>query len=446
MKVKWVALVIAIVILIYMGATVFAEIAYYNTAAASINRTVILAAEQAVTQVLASDELFTADVSGIGRYKNESYSTVKIADGFANSYTNANLFDVVYKTNGDKDTLFTLMYQQNALFEDAAYMRELCKVSTQINDTLRIPLIARMGLLTGNGSGSNAMLVGTAYDELKTAVDDGGYPMSMVKYSGRDWMHLYETKKEYTTHTKNSEYYYLAPTNVGVTYLDPNILQTAFATNMDVLMRASVAQSNRLSDNVGIPDALFGGGEDYVITDVTADTVERQNIINNGNFAYVKGERSPLVGVGYTGGYNADNDYIVPEISYKVVDVCDPANETLIRMSVSEIEGVSDFESYQNWLVNRGIDVTQPHYCVVAKITFYADIIVPYGTALSRNLYSLYSRENADAAKDFFQINYDSQNLLQQGMPDFYTSKHEMISGITGNPYFTYTTYAAILP
>lgn len=440
MKLRWVVLIIAIVIAVYMGINVVAEMSYLDTVVSEINRTMITASEQAINQVLASDELFTADTGNNGRYMNTSYTTIKTADGNATKYTDENLFEVVYKTTKKHD-LYLRMFKDNAMFSNSAYMYDLCKVKTLVGGRFDIPLIARMGLLSRNPE----MLTGPAYDYLKQVVDDSGYSLSTVEFGNRDWMHLYEVKKEYNNANLEKEYYYLAPTNVGITYLDPNLLQTAFATNMDVLMRAKYAQTGDVSVGVGIPDVVFAGGEDYVLSEDLQKFAIQNNIINNGHFAYVKGERSTSVGVGYTGGVNANHENVVPTISYKVVDVCDPNNETLIRMAVSEIAGPSDPEHYKAWLETQGIDTKKSHYCVVAKITFYADIIVPYSTPLSRNLYSLY-RRGAGTTNELFQVEIDSKTLLEHGAPDFYNTDKNMISDVTGNPYYTYTTYVAIMP
>lgn len=432
-----------------MGINAVAEIAYYDTVLSEINRTLATASEQAVNQVLASDELFTADMGVTQRYKNTAYTTILTADGTNKQYTDKNLFEVVYKTN-NKDELYLRMFQNNALFNDLGYMQEVCKIKTTLGSgtgQFSIPLIARMGLL----SVAPKMLDGESYNYLKQVVDASGYPLKMVEFGNRDWMHLYDVKKYYNTANSNQkEHYYLAPTNVGITYLDPNLLQTAFASNMDILMRGKYAEAGDVSEGVGIPNVIFGGGEDYVLAEDVQTYAIDNNIINNGKFAYVKGRCSMSTGVGYTGGTSmgaVSKGYITPTVSYKVVDVCNPENEQLVRMALTEIQGESNFENYKQWLVTQGIDINQPHYCVIAKVTFYADIIIPYSTPLSRNLHSLYTRYTDVSANDFFQVSIDSATLLKNGLPDFYSvDDKDMISAVTGNPYFTYTTYVAIMP
>lgn len=431
MKVRYVLLVISALIILYWGTMLLEDLYYIDSAVTSVQRTVSTAAEMALSQVVASDEMFNNGAGGT-LYNEDGITTVYIADGNTQAYTRQNLFETVYGTT-DKALLYNCMYGQNSLFNNTAYIEQIKQITQEVGD-YELPVFLRMGLLDGRYN-----LIPNTRSVVTDILNGTGYTASVVKF-GSDWLGTTSIEKKYTDSHKRSYSYYLAPTNVGLTYIDPNLLETAFVCNMDVLMRSQfVATGSDLSVGVGVPESL-AKGTDFVITDEAQETAVSYNIINNGTFGFVKGTRTAgnTTGGGYTGGVTEAGTAIRPVIEYKVVNMCDPANAQLVRLAVTDRAGERSASTYTDWLIELGIDPSVPHYCVVAKITFYADIVIPYKTALSRNLYTLYTRNNADAVTDFFQVVIDDTTTP--------TNNSTCISQITGNPLYAYTVYYAVVP
>lgn len=440
MKFRWVVLIIAVTIAVYMLIDVVAALFYYDSVFASVRNTVAIAAEQAVAQVMASDELFTADEQTMqSRYKNMENGTVYYAEGVADKYTVKSLYDVAFNTTEREEVI--KIFGKDILDYGSTYMQALCNITTDIGGC-NVPNIARMGLLGLNVADLNT-IQRVSITTLEKAVADSGYVASKQKFNDTDWLDIYTLEKANTNSKGQKETYYLAPTNIGITYLNADLLQNAFLSNMDVLMRGKLNESGNLSEGLGVPSTLFNG-EDYVINDATKETIKKYNIITNQQFAFVKGvDRTLLSGYGGFSGSPAKNGlYCMPDVTYKVVDVCQPENETIVRMAVSEIAGVSNWENYKAWLEGQGIDTTKPHYCVIAQVIFYIDIIVPYSTPLERNLYSIYNRteETQVNANEFFQLTVDTNTGF------FSTVDESKVSKLTGNPFYTYTVYTALMP
>lgn len=427
MKFRYALLVVCILYVLYVSAMLILDILYIDNVASNVQRTVATAAEQALTQVVASDEMFNATTNSI--YDSNGVTTICIADNNSNTYTKANLFELVYKTT-DKNELYCKMYGSDSIFNNSQYMSEVVKVTQTIGD-IEIPLIARMGLLD-----TRYNLIPQSANILQNKLESSGYIASKQKFSS-DWLGTETIEKRYAS--SSTEYtYYLAPTNIGITYIDPNLLETAFVSNMDLIMRSAVA-----NDNLNMRNGVLNTevkGIDYTVTEEAQDYAKTLNIINNGMYSFVKGQRELYqIGVGYTGGKTITGDNIKPVIKYKVIDMCDIRNEDIIRLAVTDAVGTHSSSDYYTWLSTLGIDTTKPYYCVVAQVTFYADIIVPYYTLFTRNLYSLYAREAKQAIStetDFFAIDIDNVENVTD------TQK----SAITGNPLYTYTTYFAVVP
>lgn len=432
MKLRHIVITVSVLIVLYWCSILLVDLVYIDRVATSVQRTVATAAEMALKQVVASDEMFNNGATG-EIYNENGITTIYTADGDVKTYNKQNLFKVVYGTE-DKETLYKCMYGANSLFNTTEYIEQIKQVTQDIGD-YSMPVFLRMGLLDPNYN-----LIPNTKSDIGNILNSTGYTMSITRF-GNDWLGTKSIKKTYADSQSKIYTYYLAPTNVGITYMDTNLLETAFVSNMDVLMRSQYALTGDLTQGCGVPEA-FASGTDYVTTADITSTVQTYNIINNGTFGFVKGQciAGNENGGGYTGGVTqaSTERYIRPVIEYKVVDMCDENNAQLVRLAVIDRAGAHTDATYSDWLTELGIDVTQPHYCVVARVTFYADIIVPYKTDFARKLYSLYARENVTSNTDFFQVTIDDAQTP--------TTNSAQLSGLTGNPLYAYTTYYAVVP
>lgn len=432
-KIRHLAITVCVLIVFYWGIVLLTDLQYVDQVASSVQRTVATAAEMALKQVVASDEMFNNGASGV-LYNEDGITTVYIANGDTKVYTKQNLFKTVYGTD-DKEALYTCMYGANSLFNAPEYIEQVKQVTQEIG-AYNIPVFLRMGLLDPNYPN----LIPNAKTAVNEILNTTGYTTSIGRF-GSDWLGTKSIKKTYKDSKNNSYAYYLAPTNVGITYVDTNLLETAFVSNMDVLMRSQYALNGDLTQGNGLPTP-FASGTDYVLTDDVNNVIQQQNIINNGMFGFVKGTcvAGNATGGGYTGGCTNSNinRYIRPVVEYKVVDMCDETNAQLIRLAVTDRVGTSTSATYTEWLEELGIDTSKPYYCVVARVTFYADIVVPYRSDFVRRLYSLYARENVAKDSDFFNVSID--DTLSP------TNNAACVSGLTGNPLYAYTTYYAVVP
>lgn len=426
-------ILVILYVMVTFGTAVY-ELGSIATTSAHIQRTVSASADIALNQVMASDELFN-NGDFADKFNSMDVTTVYIADVDSINYSKVNLFETVYKTT-DKQALHYRMYGNNPVFNNMQYMQDICRMRTTLG-SYNIPTIARLGLLDTT-SGVYLDQTG-AY--LKEQLDNSSYNISMNKYN-TDWLQVYSAKKTYKTR-RGTETYYLAPTNVGITYVDPQLLQTAFVSNMDLLMRSKYRKlENGLSNGMGVPSSGLAG-EHQRISLKAQETVESYNIINDSQFAFVKGNISNSIGKGYTGGRLSNNKTVSPDISYKILDMTNPENASLVRLALG---GIPDAKSYSDWLTSLGLTEHSDKYMVVAKITFFADIIVPYKTVIAREWYNMYMN-NINTGSDLYQVEVTDTSAIDLHT-DLTSLTHNgtTLSAVTGNPLYEYTTYIAIVP
>lgn len=455
---------------VIMSGMLLSEHGRIQTAVGDAKQTVMLAANSALNQVLASDEFFTSvpNESEVGNMYStgDSVTALQISRSTTDTkYSYSNIFSEVWDydvTNNnwqqEKEDLFVRMYGNSAYstLAQPGYMN-LAKQITFDYNGVKIPNIARMGLLQGYDTADDG---DNTFVNLKDLYDtifagrltlqptykndykevDGqseGYRWQSKDYArDTDWLGLFSIKKG-----TEKEPYFLAPTNVGVTYVDPALLETAFVCNMDLLMRSKYILNDTdegLQAGVGIPTTGFEGTFS-TLDDKAMKVVEDFNIIHNGTFSFVKGA---FVGYsnntpgGFTGG-SVDGKRVLPRVDYQLITLRDETgkikedNANLLCSALGiNFENV---DKYVEWVAN-----TTAENFLLARVTFYADIFVPYSTQMARELYYLYEREDkkGEGAK-LFQV-----HNIKQDETDASSWK---ISDVTGNALYEYTTYFAVV-
>ena len=244
----------------------------------------------------------------------------------------------------------------------------------------------------------------------------------------------YDTHKRIGYNESGQVDYYVTPISTGITYLNEDVLNTLFINNMDLLMRAKYSKEGwDLNTEKGGNGVLKGETYSSLITD---SGVSAFNPINNGSFTFIRG---PIRAV-----YNGVTTYkgVVPKIRYKVIDMYDSSNDNILVMlfganktaknDLGVVTGV--FSSKADYLKFLDKDILDPatglpydeKLIVVAEVTFYADILVPYSTMVMREF----------------------RGTMDGGTNNYLDIKHKStgVVGATGNDCFSYTTYFAVTP
>lgn len=517
-----------IVVFIYAVMTILfciAEINGVSARVANMRSIISLAADMSVSQALASDEFFndngSTSPSNNPLYAVQGVTSIRTAASpNASQYEMQNIFSMVYgiadnlyeadAVDAEKEKLYDRMFGKDSysVLQNAKWMEMAVNIQSpmpslgQYGGTGNLPNIARLGLLDGTsfagagGVGSRYLSDSATtplYNATKQAVVGSGHSIknmtlkqfdethasgcSRSYYSHynetSDWLHLFGIAKTYVDSNRNEHTYYLAPTNVGITYLDPYILETAFVSNMDLLMRGEIlANGGTLESGLGIVSNGMDG--EAQVTD--SDYVKEYFIINNGKFSFVKGKLtdwSTTSPGGWTGGFSTTSGRVLPKIDYMCVDVKQGINNADIRtvmflavgLEADVYHAANPKVAYTAWLDSLGIDSTSPdpYYVMLTRVTFYVDAFTSYNTTIARDLYSMFVREKngsydglsmygstSDGNKnnDLFQMrDIDLPNgSLGNHLGSDNALRQDYISGVTGMPYYMYTTYYAVMP
>ena len=203
--------------------------------------------------------------------------------------------------------------------------------------------------------------------------------------------------------------YYLTPLNIGITYINEDLLQAFFMNNLDLLMRSKYATNGK---NLKTEEGGYGVYKTEMYPQlVDEDTLSTLNPINNGSVTLIRGQR-------LTGTNNAYEFYkgLKPKVEYVVVDMYNqsggkedamlrrvlgsrftnndngafknPAGKTLITgAKLKETESAAIQGQKELTGTTAISDTTFDHkYIVVAKVTFYADFIIPYSSVTLREM------------------------------------------------------------
>ncbi|EQF29652.1 hypothetical protein QEW_4699 [Clostridioides difficile CD160] len=236
----------------------------------------------------------------------------------------------------------------------------------------------------------------------------------------------------FDTHKKQNDIneYYITPISLGITYLNKDFLGTLFMNNMDLLMRTKYDKSNWNLNSEKGGNGIYKG-EYY--KDTIKNTLEEENPINNGVFTLLRGKES-------TEGNPTVKTFkgITPKIEYKVIDMYDSKNDVLLtdlfgakkttdegRYFNSKADYLKDLDKENlNPMTNQPFE-SKP--IVVAKVTFYADVIIPYSSITSKEMRS----KNGNVENNFLDIVRENTTGIK---------------GKTGSDVFSYTRYFAVTP
>lgn len=281
------------------------------------------------------------------------------------------------------------------------------------------------------------------------------------------------------TTSSNILYYYLTPTSLGLTYIDPEVLNVMFHSNMDLLVRSKFLQQD-ISGNVAV-------GADYtpiidntyypVDTTIATDTTWAKNVVNDGSFYYLRGEATHnSSGIDYV--YNGVTlpepkvEYIYYNISAEDIKNCTKTDIIMDNTEAAALanknaavtgslgltaEERAELNNLLALAINPGTTIErlinrysglEDYNLIIAKVTFYADIAYPYITSQMRGNALHFGAENTGttakyAEKDLRALSV-TKEMTEQLYPGVLPSTTVESVLVDGNYMYEYTTYFAV--
>lgn len=495
LKAKNIIIIFILNYLILLLLSSFLEAVFIGSKAQEVQLLMRTAADMALEQVQATDDFFTTgggyimDVNGTSLRTNVTPYQMK-APTISGVYKDFNMFQAVTGTN-DVGEIFNKIYgngrvqkfiqdNPNVLTVDftAGYSyTETIGDGTSIDDQLltmktewyKVPNLANMGMdITGPEIKTNSVF--KMDGNLLVDADILNTIWSMYD--------LNTAAKEMDLNGTNINYY-LTPISLGVTYINEELLQAFFMNNLELLMRSKYSSRTGYNLNDEINGAGVLKGTFYPeLTDT--DSVKNLNPINNGSFTLLRGERlegtDPEVTL-YKG--------IMPKIEYVVIDSYDDgANDLLQQVYGAKFSKQSNNSIYADRPVTGSLlksmneeyinnmksmtgttksSIYDHKPIVVAKVTFYANFVVPYSTPSIREMRGRVNSSNTVDARTLFdpfaysQINVENIQPITGNMVDInsqtvmdggaYSSVYNGVTRLGGNSdAVAYTTFFAITP
>lgn len=252
--------------------------------------------------------------------------------------------------------------------------------------------------------------------------------------------------------------YYYTPTSLGLTYIDPDMLDILFRSNLDLLMRAGFMDSNG-NLNSGYDSNIRAGYYDSL--DTALEGTWGNYAVNNGQFYYFRGKPSVNTNGKLTykdlSGATCSN---TPEIEYYYLPISggdkNPDNKPTVN-TLSQLNKNTALRS----VIYRAIDPTatpsslysnlnnsqdtKTYELVVAKVTFYADFIYPFKTSTLRGM-SHWWGNNSSSSSRIAENESLSMGITEKALTDLGISPSDIQveSVVDGCYQYKYTCYYAI--
>jgi hypothetical protein len=371
------------------------------------------AGDMALEQVQATDDFF---ISGKGYLLSTDGNTISDNNGgykinvlaTSGDYVKTNVFEA-YTNQSDIGNIYNSLYGGNKINDFIENNKGVLRVQTLvgIQETFNgvnllkwynIPNISQLG--TDSVASNAGFLADIVSGEKATDQSD----FSQIKQ-----MYELGSSAKKTNVGGNIIDYYLTPLNIGITYINEDLLQAFFMNNLDLLMRSKYATNGK---NLKTEEGGYGVYKTEMYPQlVDEDTLSTLNPINNGSVTLIRGQR-------LTGTNNAYEFYkgLKPKVEYVVVDMYNqsggkedamlrrvlgsrftnndngafknPAGKTLITgAKLKETESAAIQGQKELTGTTAISDTTFDHkYIVVAKVTFYADFIIPYSSVTLREM------------------------------------------------------------
>lgn len=312
---------------------------------------------------------------GINKPSYDCYSNIfKVYNPTKALFGNSTPVDVA------KSAIFDKLYNTDELREFAEHtMSVTIEIPYVLNGSgkvqwVKVPKIALMGakLVFGSDTEYNSLLIKELGKGLYSSVD--------YVYG---WSALSQNGYLDSVNTGTDGEYYLTPSKLGISYVNKDLVEFLYQNNLDLLMRAKYATDEGGDDirrGNGLVESQFIPQNINVISNI--NNINRQvyeptgsaDIINNGNFAICKSQ-SNISSVEYMtiDIYNSDYDEIIEQLYSAGVDSTGGVLGQPYKMTAEKLKEKST-------KTDRDGNPLEHSYITVAKVTFTADIILPYKT------------------------------------------------------------------
>lgn len=200
------------------------------------------------------------------------------------------------------------------------------------------------------------------YKDLPTIARMGGDTYIMFQNPEIDNNYIEQTQIGKKKKTLENQDYYSTPLAEGIAYVDPEILNKLIMNNFLLQMEKSYGNVN---------SGIFKGT-------TWSDQIPNVNMIktaNNGEYTLVLGRDDKHL---YTGT-------ITPKISYKLINVYDPANNHLLQPIFGRTAEQIKEKDRNNIDPRTGLQPTSK-YTLIAKIEAKAEVIIHYQTPILREM------------------------------------------------------------
>ncbi len=445
MKIRYIFITIILGYLFLFIGSLLVELVILDNTSRDVQLTVKTAAQMALQQTQATDEFFVTGGGYLGKDNGgEDEFKLKLLNGDGSAYIEGNIYQA-YANSTDIGEIYKKVYNAKDMdsFASNESISQICFLGSVFKDNnftrewVAIPTLSQLGLNTFESFSIEGLCRNIDNGSIKT-LESAEYTQIKKSYV------LNNAGKRAEVNGKTITYYN-TPISLGITYINKDILAANFVQNMDMLMRSKYGTDIKK-------------GEGVCTTNYYADLVDTSidkelNPINNGAFTFFRGKK--LSGV--NSKYSLYDGVKKPEITYYVVDLYNKdadnsKQNSLIQRVVGYKVGdktttgkvlkdvnISAINSYKGMTGAIGDNTLFDHkYCVVAKVDFYARIAIPYRTPLLRELRGRVDKEGKVSDRTLFSaFKQDYDTLSGAG---------GLMEMDTGEDYYTYTTYFAILP
>ena len=415
MKGKHVISILILNYLLIIIVSAIAELWFVSNKAKEVQLLMQTAADMALEQSQVSDDFF---VRGNTYLASGNAFKLKMPAANGNGFVDVDMFKGIYNidtTNSEnKELAFKKLYNNDEF-------RTLASKTGNIRTYLKYDIMSWYSVPRVVYVGVN-LLSGDFLRKSGTAMRTRGGSV-VSESTAKGVLNLYGLS-DYRKESMTTDYYF-TPISVGITYLNSEFLNTLYMNNMDLLMRAKYTKQGINLNSVEGGNGVLKGN---TYADKVASLNSSLNPINNGSFTLIRGtaknDRSPDVQA-YVG--------TLPTIEYKVIDMYDSAYDSILVELFGANKG--SYGTKAEYLKSLDSNQINPmsggsyksKLIVIAKVTFYADVIIPYSTLPLREF-----RGNLDSsANNFLDIKHTGT-----------TGK----SGAVGNDMLTYTRYFAVAP
>lgn len=390
-------------------ASIYMEVQSATSKAEEAYNTIRQAANVTLAQTQAVDDFLV-------HTNEESYKTLVPNDSgtdFEEMDMYKYLFGIDSQVEGKKDEIFNKLFQEGQAQND---YNDLMSKSTEVKTPIRF--LNQNNLFQWGYMPTSVFLGLDTFDFDKSKLNittegggDIGYQLSQTNYENYNL----------DNHTKTTDgvEFFNTPLSSGITFLNKEMTAKLFSANMDIIMRGQYRGKHNLNNPEGGKGVLKGATYG---TNVTNDGLDRYNPVNNGIFTYLKGEKD-----------SESHSYfgIEPDVEYKVFDMYDPQNDKIMeRVFGAYKAGYSTKAEYLKSLDAEKLNpVTNTPYrkkpIVVAKVTFYADVILPFYSVVFRGII-----DNTRSDGNTLGITTDDTSTKGEG----------------GTRRISYTTFFAVAP